>query len=296
MAYEFKKLSEVEKLDSVPDGATVLAEVDGAIRRVPGEGLGGSGTIPEDFLSEQEMLIEIMPSIDMGFGYVSQYDVYGGALSFGETGSSNEETIAKFPCTVGDKCVVIWDSIQYEVTVIDTSSAMPGTIGGIGNGVNFGLPGNGEPFVIGWDENGVMFISLTDTEALVHTIAIYQKKTSEKIDTKYLPDIPEFDLAAMGLPAVPLDGSYVSVECDITEIQEAAKKGLIKIKAIVSAFGMELTMESFATSVFVIESGGCMLSVIGLMDGTPFIVSAEIFGGMIQASGIPMATLTTATT
>lgn len=47
MAYEFKKLPEVEKLDSVPEGASVLAEVDGVIRRVPGEGLGGSGTIPE---------------------------------------------------------------------------------------------------------------------------------------------------------------------------------------------------------------------------------------------------------
>lgn len=152
MAYEFKKLSELEALDAVPEGASVLAEVGGVIKRVPGEGLCGSGTIPE------------------------------------------------------------------------------------------------------------------------------------------------FDLVAMGLPAVPLDGSYVSVECDITEIQEAAKKGLIKIKAAVSAFGTELTMESFATAVFVIESGGCMLSVIGLTDGIPFIVSAEIFSGMIQASGVPMATLTTETT
>lgn len=43
MAYEFKKLSDVTLLDSVPEGATVLAEVDGAIRRVPGDGLGGGG-------------------------------------------------------------------------------------------------------------------------------------------------------------------------------------------------------------------------------------------------------------
>lgn len=43
MAYEFKKLSDVTLLDSVPSGATVLAEVDGAIRRVPGDGLGGGG-------------------------------------------------------------------------------------------------------------------------------------------------------------------------------------------------------------------------------------------------------------
>lgn len=46
MAYEFKKLSEVEALDAVPEGASVLAEVGGAIKRVPGEGLGGSASIP----------------------------------------------------------------------------------------------------------------------------------------------------------------------------------------------------------------------------------------------------------
>ena len=45
MSYEFKKLSEVEALTKVPDGAKVLAEVGGVIRRVPGSGLGGSGGI-----------------------------------------------------------------------------------------------------------------------------------------------------------------------------------------------------------------------------------------------------------
>ena len=43
MAYEFKKLSEVEVLSEVPEGASVLAEVNGDIKRVPGSGLGGSG-------------------------------------------------------------------------------------------------------------------------------------------------------------------------------------------------------------------------------------------------------------
>lgn len=41
MSYEFKKLSEVEALTEVPEGATVLAEVGGAIKRIPGKGLGG---------------------------------------------------------------------------------------------------------------------------------------------------------------------------------------------------------------------------------------------------------------
>lgn len=42
MAYEFKKIAEVEALDKVPDGANALIEVNGEVKRVPGSGLGGS--------------------------------------------------------------------------------------------------------------------------------------------------------------------------------------------------------------------------------------------------------------
>ena len=43
MAYDFVRLADVEALSEVPENATVLAEVNGAIKRVPGSGLGGSG-------------------------------------------------------------------------------------------------------------------------------------------------------------------------------------------------------------------------------------------------------------
>lgn len=42
MAYEFQKLSEVEALTEVPEGANALIEVNGDIKRVPGSGLGGA--------------------------------------------------------------------------------------------------------------------------------------------------------------------------------------------------------------------------------------------------------------
>lgn len=45
MSYGFKKLSEVQAMAEVPDGAKVLAEANGQIVRVPGSGLGGSGGI-----------------------------------------------------------------------------------------------------------------------------------------------------------------------------------------------------------------------------------------------------------
>ena len=43
MAYDFVRLADVEALSEVPENATVLAEVNGSIKRVPGNGLGGSG-------------------------------------------------------------------------------------------------------------------------------------------------------------------------------------------------------------------------------------------------------------
>lgn len=39
MAYEFKKLSEVEALNEMPTNANTLIEVDGSIKRAPGNGL-----------------------------------------------------------------------------------------------------------------------------------------------------------------------------------------------------------------------------------------------------------------
>lgn len=50
MSYEFKKLSEVQAMDVVPEGAKVLAEANGQIVRVPGSGLGsgtGGGVQPD---------------------------------------------------------------------------------------------------------------------------------------------------------------------------------------------------------------------------------------------------------
>ena len=45
MAYDFQKLADVELLEEVPDGATAFVAVDGAVKRVPGSGLGGGGGV-----------------------------------------------------------------------------------------------------------------------------------------------------------------------------------------------------------------------------------------------------------
>lgn len=45
MAYTFKKFSDVEALTEVPEGANALIEINGAVKRVPGSGLGGGNGI-----------------------------------------------------------------------------------------------------------------------------------------------------------------------------------------------------------------------------------------------------------
>lgn len=50
MSYEFKKLSDVELLEEVPEGANALIEADGVICKVPGSNLGGGNSIPTAIL------------------------------------------------------------------------------------------------------------------------------------------------------------------------------------------------------------------------------------------------------
>lgn len=48
--YDFRKLGDVEALESVPENANALVEVGGEIKRVPGSNLGGGGGIPTAIL------------------------------------------------------------------------------------------------------------------------------------------------------------------------------------------------------------------------------------------------------
>lgn len=55
MAYEFKRLSDVEKLDKAPEGASALAESDGNIVRVPFPAGGGGNADLEDMMFDLDV-------------------------------------------------------------------------------------------------------------------------------------------------------------------------------------------------------------------------------------------------
>lgn len=153
MAYEFKKLSEMELLDSVPKNAAVLAEVDGVIRRVPGDGLGSGGGVTVTDLLPETVYSDFEFSDDFGI-YGTKYQA-NGALIEGETYS------------------ICWDATVYKCVAQYYGEGMVA----LGNAADWGLSGNGEPFVALDVAAGAGLIgSLTDTEAGgTHTVRIYQE-------------------------------------------------------------------------------------------------------------------------
>lgn len=66
MSYEFKKLSDVELLEEVPEGANALIEADGVICKVPGSNLGGGNSIPTAILKAN-----LLDDSDSGAGPIS---------------------------------------------------------------------------------------------------------------------------------------------------------------------------------------------------------------------------------
>lgn len=166
---------------------------------------------------------------------------------------------------------------------------------GVGNLEGFGGTGNGESFAMagmysqvvgsGAINYYILCASLVDTEPTEHTIAIYLQVETQKIKEDYIPAIPEFDLTAMGLPTVPVDGSSVNVSgIDLTEMKNAIAKGLVKIKVDLDGISIE-HMAAFSRI-----AGGDSYVCGGFfaIDGTPVAVSVSVYGDVIVAQAIPL--------
>jgi len=195
------------------DGLATVAYVDEKFANV-GES-GGSGTstgLPEFTTEDEGKVLSIKDgtpsweSVNAGFGSVSEVDLfpervaddfrplssygglYGTGYNFPESGLTNDLTDS-FELALGEIYYVEWDGVEYEVTPSDASAVQSGALF-LGNGAPMGLPGNGEPFAVGWTHaQGVTFISIDQLES--HTIRIYQKvETTSAISWNDLADKP----------------------------------------------------------------------------------------------------------
>lgn len=89
---------------------------------------------------------------------------------------------APFPLTAGTTYTVTWETEVYTATAQDSGD---GTVA-LGDGTALGLSGNGEPFLIGWSEQGVSVVAFGEGES--HSFGISHTEGSVKtLDAKYLP-------------------------------------------------------------------------------------------------------------
>ena len=119
MAYEFMSLAEVEALSEVPENATVLAEVDGSIKRIPGKGLGGSGNnlvIVESSFTDYYNPSEVSPVSESPYTYTANMEFADALAAFRACELTNTVMYVGFGngaacinCYVEDKddCLVI---------------------------------------------------------------------------------------------------------------------------------------------------------------------------------------------
>lgn len=122
MAYEFMSLAEVEALPEVPENATVLAEVGGSIKRIPGNGLGGGKSLiitynqpmDRDVVTDYGSYFSANMTFEEAFEAFNSHELAGASMYFPYNGAimllniylgDNSER-------VGMNCLVIADSLD----------------------------------------------------------------------------------------------------------------------------------------------------------------------------------------
>lgn len=92
---------------------------------------------------------------------------------------------------------------------------------------------------------------------------------------------PEFDLTAMGLPDVPMDGTTVEVKCDTTELMTALSKGPVWYSANYTAQGA--TFRATGMSSQVASNGAYQFTNINYFGGVIFSGVVIVVDGQIEA-------------
>lgn len=96
-----------------------------------------------------------------------------------------------------------------------------------------------------------------------------------QIDQKYIPGPPEFDLVAMGLPALTLDGSTVSVEVDATELVNALQNNVVKVKFNASINSVDIQFNGILNALWSAD-GTCNAGFNGALSGVPMMLNFTI--------------------
>lgn len=96
-------------------------------------------------------------------------------------------------------------------------------------------------------------------------------------------ELPTFDLTAMGLPAVPMDGTQVAAEMDTTEIMTALDNGAVKFLAKFLFGNAAVAAEVVMTKISVDAAGIYICSYAFDFEGTPMIFNLYVQEGGVMA-------------
>lgn len=116
---------------------------------------------------------------------------------------------------------------------------------------------------------------------------ILSEELVDRIDPKFIPGPPEFDLTAMGLPDIPMDGSTVSVNCDTSELLSALGKGPVWYSANYVNNGMVSKASGLSSQAF--TNGSFKISTINYLNGYAFLSVIAFADGVIDAFCKPLA-------
>lgn len=128
----------------------------------------GTYTAPEGVDGYNPVTVEIDPT---KVTILQDQEISGFALD-ADFGYLVTDQTPTYTITKGEKYYVVWDGVTYETTALAADSFMEGAVF-LGNGTMLGLPGNNEPFAIGYVNGAILYTAFTD-DSESHTVGIYQ--------------------------------------------------------------------------------------------------------------------------
>lgn len=137
-----------------------------------------------------------------------------------DLGYIKEVSPPPFTLVNGEKYYVVWNGVTYETTAIDASALGEGALY-LGNGTIFGLPGNNEPFAIGYAENDVVLYIALEGDLEEYTVGIWQSLVQEiKLQDKTITENGEYTADSgfdgLGKVTVEVAGSGGLIEPIVT--------------------------------------------------------------------------------